>query len=205
MVKYASVIQPHLKVARRRLDDQRWFEAYGFHLQDRRGAEIVDQTERMRAVRPDEDMCAPGVFLAQPFDCGRDQGQAAIFAQHHPAVLTQRAEVEAIAGHRGELLPDLPLRYRSAHRWYLRLPSRGVRVCASGSPSSWLCHSWHASKCDSSALYRWCSLARARAVRDRSEIAELLGLSAEVHRVDPVSSPCRPAVRFAASRSARPC
>jgi hypothetical protein len=85
-IKNLPMVEPRLKVPRRGFDDQRGRESFALHGIDRFSAQIVDETERMRAVGPDKDVRTMDAFLAQRFDRGQDQRGAAILAEHHPVV-----------------------------------------------------------------------------------------------------------------------
>src|SRR5258708_31127325 len=63
-----AVIQPRLEVIGRGLDDNRRLESFRLHSLDNFGSKVIDEAQTVRPRRPDIDMRALAVLVAQPFD-----------------------------------------------------------------------------------------------------------------------------------------
>jgi len=102
--KDPPVIQPNLEIVGRSLDHHRRLEIRLSHFFDGVRADVVDQAERMRPLRPDKDVRAPSVLSPQPSDSLADLIDTLIAVQNHSVVPAHHSHFKARAPHRGQLL-----------------------------------------------------------------------------------------------------
>jgi hypothetical protein len=104
-----AVIQPRLEVIGRGLHDKGRLESFHFHPLDRFRTKVVDEAQTVSSRRPDIDMAALRVFVAEPLDGCLDLAGTLPFPQNHLAGVTLYANVETLAAHRAKLAPHQPL------------------------------------------------------------------------------------------------
>jgi hypothetical protein len=98
------VIQPNLEIVGRSLDHHRRLKTDLTHFFEGIRADVVYQAERMRPLRPHEDVSAASVLSPQPSDALADLIDTLVVAQNHPVVPAQHSDFKAPAPYRGELL-----------------------------------------------------------------------------------------------------
>src|SRR5713101_5700130 len=103
------VIQPRLKVIGRGLNHHGRFESVRPHSLDGIGGKVVDEAQTVHACRPDINMRALAVLVAQPFDCLLDLDGALPFSENHVAGFATDAKIKALATHRAQLDSHQPL------------------------------------------------------------------------------------------------
>ena len=102
--KDSPVIQPNLEIVGRSLDHHCRLETPLSHFFEGIRVDVVYQAERMRPLRPDEDVSAASVLSPQPSDALADLLDTLVAAQNHSVVLAHHFDFKAPAPHRGELL-----------------------------------------------------------------------------------------------------
>src|SRR5215471_7467577 len=84
--KDSPVIQPNLEIVGRSLDHHRRLETRLTHFFEGIRADVVCQAERMRPLRPDENVSAASVLAPQPSHTFTNPVDALVLTKRHPAV-----------------------------------------------------------------------------------------------------------------------
>src|SRR5215471_675963 len=95
--KDSPVIQPNLEIVGRSLDHHRRLETRLTHFFEGIRADVVCQAERMRPLRPDEDVTAASVLSPKRLGALADLLNTLVAAQKHPVVPAQHSDFKAPA------------------------------------------------------------------------------------------------------------
>ena len=110
------MINPGLEVGGRGFNHQCRLKSVLDHSNDCLTVEIINQTEAVYAVWPDEDVGAAGILASEPLDRFFYLPDRPRLAKEHATAGSQNADVEVIARHRCELSSDLATGDDAAHQ-----------------------------------------------------------------------------------------